>query len=206
MFKGRHLDRSVILLRVRWYLAYNLSLRDLEEMMAERGLSVYHSTVHRWVVHFAPQLLERSTGASGVSLASGTWTRRISRFAASGCISIAPSTALATQSNSSSAKAVTFRPPNAFCGKRLRAIADRIASSLTVARPITRRSFPAMSKTACEINRGIPQDQSASARVSTSTIGSSRTISVSSGVFAPCSASSHRQAPTSSFPASRWFT
>ncbi|KAB2950641.1 MAG: IS6 family transposase [Rhizobiaceae bacterium] len=59
MFKGRHFDQSVILLCVRWYLAYNLSLRDLEEMMAERGLSIAHSTVHRWVVRFAPQLLER---------------------------------------------------------------------------------------------------------------------------------------------------
>lgn len=59
MFKGRHFDQSVILLCVRWYLAYNLSLRDLEEMMAERGLSVDHSTVHRWIVHFSPQLLER---------------------------------------------------------------------------------------------------------------------------------------------------
>lgn len=59
MFKGRHFDQSVILLCVRWYLAYNLSLRDLEEMMAERGVSVDHSTVHHWVVRFAPQLLER---------------------------------------------------------------------------------------------------------------------------------------------------
>lgn len=59
MFNGRHFDRSVILLCVRWYLAYNLSLRNLEEMMAERGLSVDHSTVHRWVIHFSPQLLER---------------------------------------------------------------------------------------------------------------------------------------------------
>jgi len=56
MFSG---DRSVILLCVRWYLAYNLSLRDLEEMMAERGIRVDHSTVHRWVVHFALLLLER---------------------------------------------------------------------------------------------------------------------------------------------------
>ena len=38
MFKGRHFDRSVILLCIRWYLAYNLSLRNLEEMMAERGI------------------------------------------------------------------------------------------------------------------------------------------------------------------------
>ena len=59
MFKGRHFDRSVILLSVRWYLAYNLSLRDLEEMVAERGVSVDHSTVHWWVVDFSPELLER---------------------------------------------------------------------------------------------------------------------------------------------------
>ncbi|PVE20153.1 IS6 family transposase, partial [Microvirga sp. KLBC 81] len=59
MFKGRHFDQSVILLCVRWYLAYSLSLRDLEEMMAERGISVDHATIHRWTVHYAPLLLER---------------------------------------------------------------------------------------------------------------------------------------------------
>jgi len=61
MFKGRHFDRSVILLCVRWYLAYNLSLRNLEEMMAERGISVDHATIHRWTVHYAPLLLEQFT-------------------------------------------------------------------------------------------------------------------------------------------------
>jgi putative transposase len=59
VFKGRHFDRSVILLCVRWYLAYNLSLRNLEEMMAERGISVDHATIHRWTVHYAPLLLEQ---------------------------------------------------------------------------------------------------------------------------------------------------
>jgi transposase-like protein len=59
MFKGRHFDRSVILLCVRWYLAYGLSLRNLEEMMAERGISVDHATVHRWVIRYAPELLNR---------------------------------------------------------------------------------------------------------------------------------------------------
>lgn len=47
MFKGRHFEPSVILVCVRWYLAYNLSLRDLKEMLAERGVSIDHSTVHR---------------------------------------------------------------------------------------------------------------------------------------------------------------
>jgi transposase-like protein len=59
MFNGRHFDRSVILLCVRWYLAYGLSLRNLEEMMAERGINVDHTTIHRWTVHYAPLLLEQ---------------------------------------------------------------------------------------------------------------------------------------------------
>lgn len=59
MFKGRHFDRSVILLRVRWYLAYNLGLRNLEAMMAERGLSVDHATIHRWTLRYALERLER---------------------------------------------------------------------------------------------------------------------------------------------------
>jgi transposase-like protein len=59
VFKGRHFDQSVILLCIRWYLAYNLSLRNLEEMMAERGISVDHATIHRWVVRYSPELLKR---------------------------------------------------------------------------------------------------------------------------------------------------
>lgn len=59
MFKGHNFDQSVILLCVRWYLAYNVSLRDLEEMMAERGIAVDHTTIHRWTVRFSPLLLQR---------------------------------------------------------------------------------------------------------------------------------------------------
>src|SRR4051812_42899610 len=58
MFKGRHFDRSVILLCVRCYLAHNLSLRNLEEMMAGRGISVDHATVHRWAIRYSPELLK----------------------------------------------------------------------------------------------------------------------------------------------------
>jgi len=59
IFKDCQFDRSVILLCVSWYLAYKLSLRDLEEMMIERGICADHSTIHRWVVRFSPLLLER---------------------------------------------------------------------------------------------------------------------------------------------------
>jgi transposase-like protein len=45
MFAGLHFDREVILLCVRWYLRYKLSLRDLVEMMAERGLELAHTTI-----------------------------------------------------------------------------------------------------------------------------------------------------------------
>jgi putative transposase len=69
--KGRHFDRSVILLRVRWYLAYSLSLRDLEETMAERGVQVDHATIHRWTVHYAPLLLEQFNRRKRA--VTGTW-------------------------------------------------------------------------------------------------------------------------------------
>jgi IS6 family transposase len=59
LFKWRHFEAEVILLCVRWYLRYALSYRDLEEMMAERGLHIDHTTIYRWVQHFAPELDRR---------------------------------------------------------------------------------------------------------------------------------------------------
>src|SRR5258708_2107321 len=60
LFKWRHFEAEIILLCVRWYLRYSLSYRDLEEMMQERGLHVDHTTIYRWVQHFAPELDKRS--------------------------------------------------------------------------------------------------------------------------------------------------
>ena len=57
-FKWRHFEGQIILLCVRWYLRYCLSYRDLEEMMAERGLGVDH-TIYRWVQKYAPELEKR---------------------------------------------------------------------------------------------------------------------------------------------------
>src|ERR1700741_4559010 len=56
VLKRLHYPLDVILLCVRWYIAYPLSLRHLEEMMAERGISVDHSTVHRWAIKVLPVL------------------------------------------------------------------------------------------------------------------------------------------------------
>ena len=59
-FKWRHFQPEIILLCVRWYLRYALSYRDLKEMMTERGLSLDHTTIYRWVQCYAPELNKRS--------------------------------------------------------------------------------------------------------------------------------------------------
>jgi len=59
VLKRLHYPLEVILLCVRWYVAYSLSFRNLEEMMAERDICVDHSTVHRWVIKVVP-LIEKT--------------------------------------------------------------------------------------------------------------------------------------------------
>jgi transposase-like protein len=55
-FSGHRFEKDIILVCVRWYLAYPLSYRNLQEMMAERGVQVDHTNIYRWVQKFAPQL------------------------------------------------------------------------------------------------------------------------------------------------------
>ncbi|AIA46959.1 ISYps1 transposase [Serratia sp. FS14] len=55
-FQRLHYPVDIIAQCVRWYLADDLSLRNLEEMMAERGIFVDHSTLHRWVIRLVPSL------------------------------------------------------------------------------------------------------------------------------------------------------
>ena len=57
-FKGVHFPQEIILTCVRWYVAYPLSMRHVEELMRERGVPVDHATVNRWVVKYSPQLEE----------------------------------------------------------------------------------------------------------------------------------------------------
>ena len=59
LFAGRHFDREVIILCVRWYLRFKLSLRGLVEMMVERGLSLAHTTIMRWVQRYTPEFEKR---------------------------------------------------------------------------------------------------------------------------------------------------
>jgi transposase-like protein len=59
LFRGRHFQDEIIVLCHRWYLRYSFGYRDLEEMMAEWGLSLDHSTIARWVLRYAPILSPR---------------------------------------------------------------------------------------------------------------------------------------------------
>ena len=54
-FKGSQFEKAIILWGVRWYVAYLSSYRQLEEMMGERGVTVDHSTLNRWVIKYAPE-------------------------------------------------------------------------------------------------------------------------------------------------------
>lgn len=57
-FAGYRFPPEVIMLAVRWYLRYGLSYRDVEELLAERGIEVDHVTVYRWVQRFTPLLID----------------------------------------------------------------------------------------------------------------------------------------------------
>jgi transposase-like protein len=59
LFKWKHYQPDIILLTVRWYLRYNLSFRNVVEMMEELGLSMAHTTIMRWVHQYGPELDER---------------------------------------------------------------------------------------------------------------------------------------------------
>ena len=71
LFWKRKFEPEVIVTCVRWYLRFCLSLRDLEELMAERGLAVDHTSIWRWVQTYGPEVNRRLHGA--VQPKSSTW-------------------------------------------------------------------------------------------------------------------------------------
>ena len=62
-FTGFRFPPEVITVAVRWYLRYGLSYRDVEELLAERGVEVDHVTVYRWVQRFTPLVRRRRAPA-----------------------------------------------------------------------------------------------------------------------------------------------
>jgi hypothetical protein len=77
-FKGAHFPPEVILMGVRWYVAYPLSTRHVEELMAERGVDVDHSTINRWTIHIPPELVvKRQVVDIFEVISSPIWQRNI---------------------------------------------------------------------------------------------------------------------------------
>lgn len=64
-FSGKQYPGTLILQAIRYYVSYQLSYRDIAEIFKERGLSLDHATLHRWVLEYAPQL-EQAIGQHGL--------------------------------------------------------------------------------------------------------------------------------------------
>lgn len=75
IFKWRQTEPGLILCAVRWYLRYSLSLRDVEELLEERGLNLDHTTVWRWVQCYGPELERRLRPLSSRPTSLGEWTK-----------------------------------------------------------------------------------------------------------------------------------
>ena len=90
LFKGRHFDQEIIVLCVRWYLTFKLSSRDLVQMMAERGISLTHTTILRWVQRYVPEFKKRWSRYARRWATRGAWMRLTLKSEASGSTCIAP--------------------------------------------------------------------------------------------------------------------
>ncbi len=58
-FKWKQTEKTIIVMSIRWYLAYSLSYGQVEELLAERGIFVVHTTIHRWILEYSPKLLKK---------------------------------------------------------------------------------------------------------------------------------------------------
>ena len=69
--KGMHFPKSVILYAMFFYVCYPVSYRDLQEIMAERGIEIDHTTLNRWVVKYSPQIAAQTLRRKRPTL--GSW-------------------------------------------------------------------------------------------------------------------------------------
>ena len=138
-FKGHRFEKDIILLCVRWYLAYPLSYRKLEEMMIELVVNVYHSNIHRWVQSSRRSWRPPSRKTRiAQSATAGEWTIRTSSSRASENIFTASSTMTARPSTSYPQPIATRKLPCAFSRKQSGNTACRKSSGWTRAAPIPR--------------------------------------------------------------------
>ena len=135
---GYRFPREVIAVAVRWYLRYGLSYRDVEELLAERGIEVDHVTVYRWVQTFTPSSSTPPARHATRPATGDSSTKPTSRSPAAGRICIGQSISMGRSSTSWSASAVMPLPPGRSSPGHLRLVLLRLRSPLT-----GRRSTPA---------------------------------------------------------------
>src|SRR5689334_21127861 len=118
LFWKRKFDPHVIVTCVRWYLRFCLSLRDLEELMAERGLAVDHTTIWRWAQRYGPEKLRRLGGE--VKRKSSTWHMDVTfiRSPVHRCTSSGRWTATHRPRISTSWRRAIAKPPTSSCEGR----------------------------------------------------------------------------------------
>src|SRR5437764_326939 len=97
-FAGFRYPPDVILVAVRWYLRYALSYRDVEELLAERGVIVDHVSVYRWVQRFTPLLIDAARPTRHALVTGGSSTKGMSKSRDDGSICIKRSTSSARSS------------------------------------------------------------------------------------------------------------
>jgi hypothetical protein len=106
-------------LAVRWYLRYGLSFRDMEELLAKRGINVDHVTAHRWVQRFTPLLADAARFARHAPgdrrFVDDTYVKGQRR----GASSIGPWTSMGRSSTSWCRNAATAKPPAGSSHRRL---------------------------------------------------------------------------------------
>ena len=91
-FKWSHFAKEIILWGIRWYVAYPISYRQVEEMMQECGVTVAHSPRNRWVIRMLQRLKNPSAGGSGRSGRAGGGMSPLSVSRAKGNMCLARST------------------------------------------------------------------------------------------------------------------
>ncbi len=113
---ARHRFPPVIIQHAVWlYFRFALSYRDVEDLLAERGIDASYETVRRWVFKLAAPMPHGYAGAGHGLLTAGTWTRCSSGSAARSTISGVPLTTRAKSSTSSCSRGVTGRQPSSSC-------------------------------------------------------------------------------------------
>lgn len=88
-FKGKQFQKDVIIVAVGYYLRYNLSYREVQEILYDRGIHVCHTTIYRWVQEYGKILYQIWKKKTNSPFIHGKWTRLISKLKESGIIYIA---------------------------------------------------------------------------------------------------------------------